>query len=220
MKKGLLINLITNHASRVAFYASLFAILLSGCGGAGPGAPGSSGTENTGVMLDATTIPTYNGANTYSVDVFQQICDAGPPPVYEIFTDHGAAVTVNARLLNPNTTFQPGTLYIERYTVEYRRSNDSIGSPPIETDTRYVSIIISAPTGTATTTVDFTAIFVDLKRKDKYQTDVLSGIYWYGLAYINNYTAVYTFYGKNQYGTSFSFQTQTNFQIGSFDYCS
>jgi hypothetical protein len=197
----------------------LLAALLLGCGGAAPGAPGSSGAENTGVMLDATLIPTYNNANVYSVDTFQQICDAGPPPTYEIFTDHGAAVTVNARLLNPNTTFTPGTLYIERYTVEFRRSNDSIGSPPIETDTRYISVIITPPSGTDTSTVTFTAIFVDLKRKDKYRTDMLSGIYTSGLAYINNYTAVYTFYGKNQYGTSFSFQTQTNFQIGSFNNC-
>lgn len=219
MKKGLLIKLITRNSLLVTCCSLLVTVLLAGCGGAGPGSPGSSGAENTGVMLDATIIPTYKDANVYSVDAFQQTCDAGPPPVYEIFTDHGAAVTVSARLLNPNTTFQPGTLYIERYTVEFRRSNDSIGSPPIETDTRYISVIISPPSGTSTSTVEFTAIFVDLKRKDKYHTDMLSGIYTSGLAYINNYTAVYTFYGKNQYGTSFSFQTQTNFQIGSFDNC-
>jgi hypothetical protein len=197
----------------------LFTVFLWGCG-SGPGSPGSQGTGDTGVMLDATIIPTYKGANTSSVDAFQDICSAGPPPVYEVFTDHSATVTINARLLNPNTTFQPGTLYIEKYTVEFRRSADSIGAPPIQSDTRYNSIIITPPTGTGVTTVTDTIILVDLIRKDKYATDMLSGMYTSaGSAYLNNYTATYTFYGKNQFGDSFSFTAQVDFQIGDFDNC-
>ncbi len=55
----------------------LFSVLLWGCG-AGPGSPGGQGTEDTGVILEATIIPTYNGADTYSVDAFQQVCDCRP----------------------------------------------------------------------------------------------------------------------------------------------
>ena len=85
-------------------YCLLLTGLLYGCGGAGPGSPGSDGTEDTGVLLDATIAGNYNGAATYSVDAFQDICDVGPPPEYEIFTDHGATLTVTARLVNPNAT--------------------------------------------------------------------------------------------------------------------
>jgi hypothetical protein len=202
----------------VICYLSFIVLFLWGCG-SGPGSPGSQGTEDTGVILEATIVPTYNGEDTYSVDAFQQVCSEGPPPEYEYFTDHQATVTITATLINPNTTFQPGTLYIEKYTVEFRRSADSIGAPPIQSDTRYKTIVITPPTGTGETTVTDTVILVDLLRKDQYATDVLSGQYSYGSAYINNYTAIYTFKGKNEYGDSFSFKAQTDFQIGSFDNC-
>lgn len=201
-----------------AVYCFVSAVLLFGCGG-GAGAPGSTGTEDTGVYVDAFVTPLYLEKNTYSVDVFRDICDPGPPPEYEPFTDHNATLTVTARLINPNTTFKAGNLYVEKYTVEFRRSSDSIGSPPILSDTRYKTIVIEAPTGTGTTTVEDTVILVDLIRKDQYATHVSSGQYSSDASYINNYTAVYTFSGKNEYGKSFRFKAQTDFQIGWFDYC-
>ena len=192
--------------------------LLAGCGG-GAGSPGSHGTEDTGVVLDATITPTYLGSNTSSVDAIQDICDVGPPLKVEAFTDHSATLFITARALNPNTTFQLGNLYIEKYTVEYRRSTDSIGAPPIQTDTRFVSIVIPAPVGSALSTVTSTIIFVDLLRKDQYKSDITSGQFSSSLAFLNNYTAIYTFEGKNEYGTNFSFKVQTDFQIADFNNC-
>jgi hypothetical protein len=202
----------------IAVYCLLSTLFLCGCGG-GAGSPGSKGTEDTGVEVDATIIPSYRNENAYSVDTFQDICDPGPPPEFEGFTDHNAALSMTARLINPNTNFQTGNLYIEKYKVEFRRSSDSIGAPPIVSDTRFQTIVIPAPTGSGTTTVEATVILVDLIRKDQYKTDVTSGQYNSGAAYLNNYTAIYTFEGKNKYGKSFSFKAQTNFQIGWFDYC-
>lgn len=202
----------------VIYHLSFIVLFLWGCG-AGPGSPGSQGTEDTGVILEATIIPTYNGTDTYSVDAFQQICSAGPPAVYEDIADHSARVTISSRLLNPTSTFQAGTLYIKKYTVEFRCSTDSIGTPPIESDTRYKTIIITPPSGAGTNTLEDTLILVDLIRKDKYATDMLSGMYTSGSAYLNNYTATFTFYGQNQFGDSFSFTVQTDFQIGNFDNC-
>ena len=199
-------------------YCLLSTVLLWGCGG-GAGSPGSKGTEDTGVEVDATITPLYLGDNTYSVDIVPDVCDPGPPPEAETFTDHGATLTMTARLINPNTTFQVGTLYVEKYTVQFRRSSDSIGAPPIQSDTRYDTIVIPAPAGTGVTTVEDTVILVDLIRKDQYKADVTSGQYNSGLAYLNNYTALYTFEGKNEYGEKFSFKAQTDFQIGNFNYC-
>jgi hypothetical protein len=202
----------------------LFAVFLWGCG-SGPGSPGSCNTEKTGVILSATITPEYLGTNTYSVDAFRNPdCDGDPTTDDpEPFTDHGATVTINATLLNPDTTFKPGTLYIEKYTVEYRRSTDSIGTPPIESYTEYISITIDPPlSGTGATIVTASVVFVDLTRKDRYESDMLSGQFSSALNnpyYINNYTATYTFEGKNQYGEEFCFQAQKGFQIGNFDNC-
>ena len=209
----------TNKFLLCAVYCLLSTVFLWGCGG-GSGSPGSKGTEDTGVEVDATVTPLYLGENTYSVDAFQSDCDPEPDTVDpENFTDHNATLTMTARLINPNTTFQAGTLYVEKYTVEFRRSSDSIGAPPIQSDTRYKTIVIPAPTGSGTTTVEDTVILVDLIRKDQYLSDVTSGQYNYGSAYLNNYTAIYTFDGKNEYGENFTFKAQTDFQLGSFDYC-
>jgi hypothetical protein len=209
----------------LSFIVILSSVFLYGCGGGGPGSPGSDGSEKTGVILDATLAPTYLGANTNSVDAFQNPdCDGDPTTNDpESFTDHSATLTVNARLLNPNATFQPGNLHIEKYTIKYFRSSDSITAPPIETDVRFVSIPITPPTApstpSASTLVTATVSFADLVRKDNYSDDMLSGIYSSSLAFINNYTAVYKFEGKNDFGEKFSFEVQADFQIGNFDYC-
>ena len=202
----------------VIFFVS--AIFFYGCGGSGPGSPGSDGSEKTGVILAATISPTYDGDNTSSVDAFQGVCDEGPPIELEIFTDHGVVFDITARLLNPDTTFQPGNLYIEKYTIKYFRSSDSIGAPPIETDVRFVSITVTPPlSGTGTTILTTSGVFLDLVRKDKYLSDMESGRYSSSFAFINNYTAVYKFEGKNDFGDKFSFEAQTGFQIGNFDNC-
>lgn len=198
----------------------LSAVFLWGCGGGTPGMPGSQG--DTGVIIDSATItPTYNGKNSSSVDVVQQTCTpatATTPAKFEYMADHGATLTLNAKLLNPNTKFQPGTLTVEKYTVEYRQTTDSIGAPPIETMVRYNTFTITPPTGNAVSTVTISGILlVDLARKAQYYTNVTSGQYTTNI--LNSYTAIYTFEGQDQVGTRFSFVVQTNFQIGSFDNC-
>lgn len=176
---------------------------------------------DVGVMLEATITPTYLNRNTKSVDAVQDQCTVGPPPTFEKFTDHSATVTISAKLFNPNTQFTPGVLYVEKYTIEYRRSNGSLEAPPIETDTRFDNTIIIVPptSGTGVTSTTATVLFLDLKRKDKYFSDMKSGQFSSGLAFLNNYTAIYTFEGKNAFGESFSFKVQTDFVIGNFNNC-
>jgi len=201
-------------------YISVLSVILYGCGG-GAGAPGSQGIEDTGVQLSAVVTGLYLGENTNSIDAFHDQCDAGPPPIYEFFADHQAEVTFTASLINPNPTIRPGTLYIEKYTIQYKRSNDSLGAPPIEEDTRFETIIITPPlSGTGATSLIQTISLVDLTRKDKYYDDIyVQHRYSYHPGYLNNYTAIFTFYGKNEYGKDFTVKTQMNFQIGWFDNC-
>lgn len=202
------------------YVISLMCIFLLSCGG-GSGSPGSQGTEDTGVIVDAEIKPRYLNEETYSVDAFQDNdCDDNPDTNDpEDFETHVADVTFTARLMNPNTTVKPGTLYIEYYTIEYRRSNDSIGAPPIEMFTGYQTIVITPPEGKDVTSVTATVVFFDLKRKFQYWEDILSGQYSYHPAYLNDYTAIYTFYGKNEHGTRFKIKATMSFEIGNFDNC-
>lgn len=201
-------------------YIAAMSIILSGCG-SGAGAPGSKGTEDTGVILEGQIVGLYLDLNTDDVDAFQADCDPDPATVEpEEFTAHQAEVTFTASLINQNPTIKPGTLYIDKYTVEYKRSNDSLGAPPIEKDTRFQSITIVPPlSGPNMTITETRVMLVDLPRKDQYYDDVVSGRYSYHPAYINNYTAIYTFYGKNDYGENFTLKAQMDFQIGAYDYC-
>ena len=195
-------------------FGLLMLLALSACGGDS----GSGTTGGTGLSLTTTLVATYAGRNSLSVDVVRQICEPGSPPVLEVFTDHGASVTISARLLDPSTS--PGDLIVDKYTVEFRRSTDSIGAPPILSDTRFSVIAIGAPTGAGTTTTTAGVILVDLLRKARYLNDIDSGLYLSNPPNIlNNYTAIYTFSGKNQSGQAFSFVTQMDIAVGSFDYC-
>jgi len=209
-----------NYFLLFAGYCLLLVIIISGCGGGGPGSPGSSGSENTGIMLDVSSVQgSYLGKSTYSVDAFQDVCDPGPPTVYEDFTDHNVTVTFTARLINPNSTFQAGKLYIKKYTVEFRRKPDSIGAPPIEFYPGFPTIEIPAPIGASEVVVTTDIRFVDLIRKDQYAFDMSSGMYSSGSAYLNNYTAIFTFEGQNEFGENFKVKAQMEFQIGNFNNC-
>jgi len=204
-----------NHFLLFAIYCLLSAVFIWGCG-SGPGSPGSYGCEDVGLICDVAITPTYQDANTSSVDAFQDDCDPDPATVDpEYFADHSATATISLRRLNPNSTFLINPVYIERYTIEFRRATDSIGAPPIQTFSGYKTITLTPPTGTAINTFDATVVLVDLLRKDQYATDILSGRY---SGPLNNYTASYIFEGQSL-GKAIRIFGQVPFQIGSFDNC-
>lgn len=204
-----------NYILIFKFLSILILLTLLGCGSEGPGSPGSEGTEDIGLIVEAYVVPKYVDQNTNSVDAFRDFCG----DEYEVFQNHTADVTITARFINPGAVHAPGNLYIEKYTVQYRRSADSIGTPPIETYVGYQTIVIPQPSAQGSMEVTYTLVFLDLLRKEKYAQDVMSGQYSYGLSYINNYTATYILEGKNELGQKFKIKANAEFQIGNFDNC-
>jgi hypothetical protein len=200
------------------FLIVMFALLQSSCGNQ-PGAPGSEG--DTGVLLSATIIGDDNGNATNDVDAVPDIC---PDLTAEPFFRHAATITISALLERPDLTILPGNLYIEQYTIDYVASPDSVGAPPIEQYREYTTVALLMPEAGATTpaTTTFTGMLVDIPRKLQYTNDMLSGQFSSSQnnpAILNNYTAIYTFYGKNDFGTSFKFKASVPFVIGHFDNC-
>lgn len=226
-----------------ACYIAVILILISslwGCGGGGAGAPGSGGLDDIGVILDAYVRPyymtgkwtisntqttgtiTFEGNFTNAVDVTQIAdCDPQTPDTNELepWAEHSAVLVVNARLMNPASPFKPGSLFITEYKIDYFRSTDSLTAPPIESDRRFVNIIITPPPGSGNWYSAASVVFVDLIRKFEYVRLIDSGIYASRPGYLNNYTAEYTFYGKDSHGKSFSFKIRHDFTMGSYNNC-
>lgn len=227
---------------RHSLFSSAIIILLlalSGCGSGGSGAPGSSGSDNTGVMLESYVRPyyiiggwtisntetssniTFEGNFTNAVDVIQNPdCNPSPDTTEpEPIAEHSAILVINAKLLNPSSAFKPGNLYITEYKVDYFRSTDSLTAPPIESDRRFVSILIGVPPGSGNWYSAASVVFVDLIRKNRYVEMIQGGMYTARPGFLNNYTAEYTFYGQDSNGKSFSFKTRHDFTMGSYDNC-
>jgi hypothetical protein len=106
------------------------------------------------------------------------------------------------------------TVYIDSYTIDYSSHADSPGAPAIQSDAREktISFIVSSSSTTAAATqANVTVSLVDLIRKNQYLSNVGGRL--------NNYTATYTFQGHSENGEHFTFNAQTDFQMGSFIYC-
>jgi hypothetical protein len=199
----------------IILFASLIAVLLLwGCGGGGPGSPGSTGCEDYGLICEATIEPIYRGTPTPDVDAIQFCPDGSLEP----FEAHVANITINLRLINPNASITPPPLYIEGYTIEYRRLDDSIGAPPIEQYSDYITASITPPTGTGINTYTFPGMFVDLIRKRQYADDMRSGRFSSSENFINHYTAIYTIHGKIM-GDKVTIQGTHSFYIGDYNNC-
>lgn len=209
------------------FMSIIIVILFSNCGGTGPGSPGSSGTADTNVVVMVDMMPSQFGIG-YTMDQEKcQLTELKGSPDYNvnlsIAQSHVATLFIKAMLISPIIEASP--LFVEKYTVTYRATNDSIGAPPIaEAVYRNYSFTIMPPPVSQFSTTNcrmvFPApdiIFFDTIRKVQYLSDVRSGKYSYtSNNYLNRYTATFKFEGKNADGKEFSFVTQSDFQIGLF----
>jgi len=204
-------------------------VLLISCNQVGSNACG--GADNTGVCLGADSIaPTYNDGNTLNVDIYRDICEPGPPPVDEIFTDHNATVTFSASLIG-NAPTNVTRIRLTRYTISYTLNpgsdNPALGPaiPPFQASNFGTGETIDISVG-GTTTIDLSLF--DLQQKRDFVctvdapsdqcTQVFNGI---GASFIDfpSYTAHYTFFGEDDYGNEVFATGATEIKIGHYDYC-
>jgi hypothetical protein len=188
---GLIINMLLN------------VLVMGGCSG--------SNIDSSGITVSAEISPFYNDAYTSSVDVVQNSCSNGTTTQSEFFADHVAIASINAGLLNSSNIMGPMTVFLDGYTITYNGNTDSSGAPPIQPDTREMSVSFIVSSATPTLAASLTVELVDLIRKDQYYTVFGGGL--------NNYTATYTFSGHTENGYHFTITSQRDFQVGSFNYC-
>jgi hypothetical protein len=173
--------------------------ILHGCGG-GAGTPGSDGTSKTNVIMTATVTPKI--ANT-------------PNVIFNCNYEDKAGVAVTATRFAPE--LQPGIQTIERYELRYFTITP--GAPLVESfldgyTTYQIDCSGDRCDSPEEPQLQFDIKLMDTIRKDKYQSDILSGAYGFDSGDIVDYVAQYKFFGQDQWGNDFSFQAQTQFNIG------
>jgi hypothetical protein len=191
------------------FCVLLSAVLLWGCGGGDPGSPGSSGDIGTKINITEVTHDYLDEEIQWQIDAVQDICEGGTP---EDFSDDFAVFDFETIPFNPNSTREPGDLYIQSYTVTYIPITK--GAPPIEMYSGTASFTIPG-NGTAT---DFEIFAIDAGRKVKMAQSIIDGIY----TPENNpvqYSMKIKFFGHNEYGVDFELEWQTAIQISDYDNC-
>lgn len=206
--------------------------VLNGCGGGtltGSEMTGSYCANVKGLSICTVSVQPYYGGTgedlnfTTNVDVLPIVdCDPDPNIVKpEPFSDHSALVTFDIRALNPYADIPPNTgIIIERYVIDYRIANDSVGGPPIERFEGWMSLVLPAPLSAATpVSISRGITFVDLPRKYRYYDDLASGRYSSRGGLINNYVATVTFYGRTDTGDRFSIVGNASFSMGAYNYC-
>jgi hypothetical protein len=199
----------------------LFPMLLAGCGG-GSGAPGSSGSADTGIVIQSasTTVSTptsiSGGASSSTtsspdIDTAIHLCNDGKPEQGLFRTD--ATLTVTTASLNPNTASNPFPASIEQCTITYKKADENPGAPIIPEFTEYPNCPLISGNNTCAMT------FMDIQRKIDFW-NALAGYTNTPATYPVHYVGVIDCSYVNAFGKTGNFQTEVDVWLADFDMCS
>lgn len=156
--------------------------------GSGGGAPGSSGSEDTGILIQSVVL----SVESNDIDVFSNpVACSGQPE--SPLTDALVTMTITATNSNPNPDpafVSPFPANIESCYVSY--SSAVIGAPIIESTTIYPSC--SVTDGASICTLDL----LNIARKDQWWNDFASQKF-VPAEYPTRYTVVYSCKYQNSY---------------------
>lgn len=170
---------------------AVWAGIIAGCGSSGSSTQGPEGSW--GGEQTNTTVSADLRTASYQVDV----CN-------------GSSATAIANIVTAtiNPKLPANTLYMEGYTIEY--STSASGAPPVSSKTYGHSQTLSA--------YDLTVNFVDTAAKQRWLIDTTTGGYAPADTY-PLYTAKYTFFGHDKFGTSFGTVSSITFNMGRYTVC-
>lgn len=206
---------------RKIYLTALLVIYLSiiwscGGGGGGSGTPGASGTKKVGASISVTgathSDPAGETGTSFYFDLSVTVCDPGPPPQYEDWGDDYAEIEFTAQSYDPNAP--SGTLFIQRYVVEYIPPPFELDLPPITKQDLTITVTIP-PDSSA----KWSFIILDAGAKFKYDSDLINGLYNPVSSHPWQYDMKITFFGQDEFGNNFSFPWHQTVSIGYYDQC-
>jgi len=193
----------------------LLTLPLFSCGGGGEvGSPGSSGSNDSGIVIQAVSI---KGVDTVSdklpagVDAAIHLCPDGKPEVglFQVFAD----ITILAKRLNESGLSNPPfPASVEECTITYLKANEDPSAPVIPSWTVYPNCIFND--GTAATC---SVPLIDQTRKRDYWAARNNGLNLPNES-PTHYVAKYYCKYKSEFGTGF-FPVEYDFWLDDFQTC-
>lgn len=197
----------------------LLTLPLYSCGGGDIGAPGSTGSNDTGIIIQSVSIvgvPTKTDL-TPDVDANVHVCEVdattGEVTVEEGLFRVSAEITVLAKKLNESTLSQaPFPASVEQCTVTYLKAVEDPSAPIIPSLTFFPNCIISDSTASICSVP-----LIDIQRKNDFWSALVSGKN-VPSERPTHYVAKYSCTYKNIFGTG-TFLVEYDFWIDDFNTC-
>jgi hypothetical protein len=183
----------------------IYLLVLAGCGG-GMGAPGSSGSDETGIVIQSAIVSSEN------IDVDTHIHACSPTTVEKGLFRENATLTVDATKLITTTTDDPFSASIEECTITYKKANEDPAAPIIESWTIYPNCALVD--GTTSCPISL----IDIERKVRWWNDFSGGTFTPS-EYPTHYIAVYRCKYVNTFGKSGYFQAELDIWLADFNLC-
>ncbi|MBI5073618.1 MAG: hypothetical protein HZB62_00365 [Nitrospirae bacterium] len=192
----------------------LLTLPLFSCGGGDIGAPGSTGTQETGIVIESVSIqgvPTESDG-TPDIDANVHLCSDGKPEagLFRVTAD----ISILAKRLNESgVAGPPFPASVEQCTVTYLRAVEDPSAPIIPSLTFFPNCIFTEATETTCNVP-----LIDIQRKNDFWNALVSGKNVPSerpTHYVAKYNCIY----KNEFGTG-TFPVEYDFWIDDFENCS
>lgn len=189
----------------------LFCFLLVGCGGSGPGAPGSCGSEDTGVILQFNTSthsdPAGDQGDMWQIDLYMTDCDGEDEP----WGDDHLNFTISSTPIYDTTV--GNFLYFESYRVTFNRLSPDY--PPIDEIRGTIQGAISVQPFQVSG--PYAVLILDFGRKLEIQDVLARGVYPANFPLLYNMEV--EFFGEDQYGNDFCLPYFRTVEIAPYNKC-
>lgn len=197
----------------------LLTLPLFSCGGGDVGAPGSTGSVETGIVVQSVSIAGVPTATdlTPDIDANVHICEVDATTGVATFEDGLFRVTANItilakRLNESGVSGAPFPASVESCTITYLRAVEDPSAPVIPSLTFFPNCIFTDGEE-ATCNVPL----IDIQRKNDFWNALVSGIN-VPSERPTHYVAKYSCTYKNEFGTG-TFPVEYDFWIDDFETC-
>jgi hypothetical protein len=181
-------------------------LFLAGCGG-GVGAPGSSGSDETGIIIQSAVVSSEN------VDIDTHIHACSETTVEDGLFREGATLDVAATNLVPGSADDPfAGASIEECTITYKKANEDPAAPIIESWTIYPNCPLV--NGISTCSISL----IDIERKVRWWNDFSGGTFTPSeepTHYVASYRCKYV----SGFGETGYFQAELDIWLADFETC-